>query len=413
MPKSVRESIIKDKESLVRALNDGDFMVAAEKISRSYRRFMTQIDLAVLDEREIDLRQFSQELREVFEEIDTKAKPFFLSAMKSVINIKDAHRQGCVAAVQSILSTFGELKKHEIHESTTLGKLPEIRDIAAQLYSTEITDDTTIGELYQKRTEMIKNARGTVLEKVVGVVKDKFSHHPTDHDYKEFVRYMINLKALEGIKSSITEKVGEQQRVALENGIPVGYDKAIHSEVVDSNQYALTKAAKAVGGKVFGESVDPRQDLVQSLNTDLASMTMSMDLAAHGFTEKQLESIDKMQNKVARTKEKRGNAATIYDMIDYIFQELKSVFTHIFGNESAKIVDGVKEDFRKEMRKNIRHNIGENLEKDFKYLGSVCERVKNAVEYQVQKPESTAFRDKHSGPEKVEKMTKDSSAISA
>ena len=100
-------------------------------------------------------------------------------------------------------------------------------------------------------------------------------------------------------------------------------------------------------------------------------------------------------------------------MIDYLFQELKSVFTQIFGSESAKIVDGVKEDFRKEMRKNIRHNIGENIEKDFKYLGSVCERVKNAVEYQAQKPESTAFRDKHSGTEKVEKMPEDSRAISA
>ena len=413
MPKPVRESIIKDKESLVQALNDGDFMVAAEKISLSYRRFMTQIDLAVLDGKEIDLRQFSQELREVFEEIDTKAQPFFLSAMKSVINIKDAHRQGCVAAVQSILSTFGELKKHEIHESTTLGKLPEIKGIAAKLYSMEVTDDTTVGELYQKRGEMIKNARGTVLEKVVGSIKDKFSSHPTDQDYKEFVRYMINLKALEGIKSSITEKVGEQQRVALEKGIPVGYDKAIHAEVVDSNQYALTKAAKGLGEKVFGKGADPKQELVHSLNADLASMTMSMDLAAHGFTEKQLKSIDNMQSKVERTKGKRGNAATIYDMIDYLFQELKSVFTQIFGSESAKIVDGVKEDFRKEMRKNIRHNIGENIEKDFKYLGSVCERVKNAVEYQAQKPESTAFRDKHSGTEKVEKMTEDSRAISA
>ena len=62
-------------------------------------------------------------------------------------------------------------------------------------------------------------------------------------------------------------------------------------------------------------------------------MTMSMDLASHGFTEKQLKSIDNMQRKVARTKDKRGNAATVFDLIDYIFQELKSIFTQIFGSE--------------------------------------------------------------------------------
>ena len=243
-------------------------MGAAERISRSYRRFMTQIDLAVLDEKEIDLRQFSQELHEVYDELKPQARPYFLSAMKGVINIKDAHRQGCIEAVKSILSTFGELKSHEIHASTTLSEIPELRSIAGELYDMKCTDETTVDELYQRRGEMIRNARGTVLEKVVGSLRDKFTSHPTEHDYKEFVRHMINLKALDGIKSSITDKVAEQQQRALAGGIPAGYDSAIHHEVIESNQYALTKAVKSMGTKVFGKGVDPKEQLVKSLNAD-------------------------------------------------------------------------------------------------------------------------------------------------
>lgn len=408
MPSHLNVLTKEDKGALIDALNNQNMEEASGIILDAYKLFIGEIDKTVIRAKrlnkqpEVNLGQFARELNDVYNSIEPEAQPYFSSVMKTVINVKDAHRKVCIDAVKGILETFGDLKKQEIHADTPLSSLLQVKESAEKICGVDCNDDTTVGELYNKRREMIRNTREGAFAKAVGSVMDKLSSHPSDQDYKDFVRQMINLQALGTIQTSITDKVKEQQEKALSQGIPEGYADAIQKEVVSSNQYALTQLANAAKEKLLGKGSSPKDELVKSINTNLASMTMSVDLAERGFTAAQLDSIDSIQRKVERTKGKRGNIGALTDTIDYIFEEIKSIFTHLFGSESSKIVDGVKADFRKEMRHHVMHNLGQNLEKDFEVLGKMCEKLKNAVEFGAIKQESTKHRDKHTKlPEKI------------